>query len=167
MTHFQFALEQKRNECIAQLQAGVALCQLAKIMKVSDSSLRRKIKSWDMKHLLKPVTDNNGAAKVREKMISNKEQILHLRNNGSGINKLGKMFKVSNSVIYKYLDLWGNHSNVTHGNYISIYDRYVPKVLTEQDFAEEIKTAVFPKDYSFGVSKCFPITTECKTIFKP
>ena len=69
MTHFQFALEQKRNECIAQLQAGAALCQLAKIMKVSDASLRKKIKQWDMEHMLKPVTDNNGAAKVREKMI--------------------------------------------------------------------------------------------------
>ena len=143
MTHFQYALEQKRSECIAQLQAGVAVCQLARILKVSDTSLRRKIKSWDMKHLLKPVTDNNGAAKVREKMITNKEQILDLRNNGAGINKLGKMFKVSNSVIYKYLAIWESHSNCKHGLMTASYDRFIPDPITDADFEKEIAKKIF------------------------
>lgn len=156
MTHFQFALEQKRNECIAQLQAGVALCQLAKIMKVSDTSLRRKIKSWNMKHLLKPVTDNNGAAKVREKMISNKDKILDLRNKGAGINKLGKMFKVSNSVIYKYLAIWESHSNCKHGLMTASYDRFIPEPITDADFEREIATRIFSANAKVGISKCFP-----------
>ena len=160
MTHFQFALEQKRNECIAQLQAGIAVNQLAKIMKVSDASLRKKIKQWDMKHLLKPVTDNNGAAKVRQIMIENKEQILHLRNNGAGINKLGRMFKVSNSVIYKYLALWENHSNITHGLSTASYDRYNPEPITDADFEREIATRVFSANAKVGISKCFPNKTK-------
>lgn len=164
MTHFQFALEQKRHECITQLQAGMALCQLAKIMKVSDASLRKKIKQWNMKHLLKPVTENNGAAKVRQIMIENKEQILDLRDEGMGINKLAQKFGVSNSVIYKYLALW-ERPNAKHGLMIATYNRYIPKTLTEQDFDEEMKTAVY-KNGKHGVSRCFPINSNCgKTIW--
>ena len=161
MTHFQFALEQKRNECIAQLQAGVALCQLAKIMKVSDASLRKKIKQWDMNHLLKPITENNGAAKVRQIMIENKDKILDLRNNGAGINRLGKMFRVSNSVIYKYLAIWESHSNCKHGLMTATYDRYIPALITDADFEREIKTAVY-KNTKHGVSNCFPINSNCE-----
>ena len=161
MNCYHAAAESKKENVIQLLNKEYSQRQIMIQCNLSQRMLTQKLKEWNLIHKAKPVSCNGKADKVRQLIEENKSKILDLRNNGAGINRLGKMFRVSNSVIYKYLAIWESHSNCKHGLMTATYDRYIPALITDADFEREIKTAVYKK-IKHGVSNCFPINSNCE-----
>lgn len=165
MNIYQATANNKKHQIINLLKAGIAQRQIMMQCNISQGMLTKKLNEWNLKQLTKSKADNNNADKVRKHIEENKNAILEKRKSGMGINKLAKEFNTSNTIITRYLALW-QIPNAKHGKMLTIHDRYRPLPITDADFDQEIKSRIFPQDYSFGVSKCFPIDSNFNKQYK-
>lgn len=165
MNIYQATANNKKHQIINLLKAGIAQRQIMMQCNISQGMLTKKLNEWNLKQLTKSKADNNNADKVRKHIEENKNAILEKRKSGMGINRLAKEFNTSNTIITRYLALW-QIPNAKHGKMLTIHDRYRPLPITDADFDQEIKSRIFPQDYSFGVSKCFPIDSNFNKQYK-
>jgi hypothetical protein len=165
MNIYQATANNKKHQIINLLKAGIAQRQIMMQCNISQGMLTKKLNEWNLKQLTKSKSDNNNADKVRKHIEENKNAILEKRKSGMGINRLAKEFNTSNTIITRYLALW-QIPNTKHGLLLTVHDRYRPQPITDADFDREIKSRISPQDYSFGVSKCFPIDSNFNKQYK-